>query len=123
MDIIFLEAFRIKTLIGIYPWEKKIPQTIELNLEIGLPSKYGYLADRIEDTLDYAQIVARIRAMLTEQHFSLLETLTENIAQVILTEFQSPWVKVSAAKLDVLDGVRKLGITIERGKRGAPHFS
>ncbi|MBK6618274.1 MAG: dihydroneopterin aldolase [Nitrosomonas sp.] len=117
MDIIFLKTFRIKTLIGIYPWEKKIPQTIELNLEIGLPSKQGHLMDRIEDTLDYAKIVERIRAMLTGQHFSLLETLTENIAQMILTEFQSPWVKVSAAKLDVLEGVQKLGIAIERGKR------
>ncbi|MDT8363963.1 MAG: dihydroneopterin aldolase [Nitrosomonas sp.] len=117
MDIIFLETFKIKTLIGIYPWEKKIPQTIELNLEIGLPSKYGYQTDRIEDTLDYSQIVERIRAMLANQHFSLLEVLTESVAQMILTEFQSPWVKVSAAKLDVLDGVKKLGIVIERGKR------
>jgi len=118
MDIIFLEAFRIRTLIGIYPWERKIPQTIELNLEIGLPSKHGCLTDRIEDTLDYAQIVERIRAMLMAQHFSLLETLAEHIAQMILTEFRSPWVKVSVAKLDVLEGVGKLGITIERGERG-----
>lgn len=117
MDIIFLKEFRIKTRIGIYPWEKKIPQTIELNLEIALPSQHAGASDRIEDTLDYAVIVQRIHTTLNQQHFSLLETLTESIAQMILTEFRSPWVKISAAKLGVIPGVKKLGICIERGCR------
>lgn len=117
MDTIFLKEFRIKTLIGIYSWEKKIPQTIELNLEIALPSSRAGQTDRIEDALDYSQIVRRINMMLNHQHFSLLETLTENIAQMILTEFGSPWVKISAAKLDVIQGIKKLGICIERSRQ------
>jgi 7,8-dihydroneopterin aldolase/epimerase/oxygenase len=117
MDIIFLKEFRTKTLIGIYPWEKKIPQTIELDLEIALPPNQASKTDHIEDALDYSQVVQRINAMLNNQHFSLLETLTENIAQMILSEFNSPWVKVSAAKLDVIQGVKKLGICIKRSKQ------
>lgn len=116
MDIIFLKEYRIKTLIGIYPWERKIPQTIELNIEIALPSQQAGMSDHIEDTLDYAQVVYRINAMLSQQHFSLLETLTEKIAQLILNEFGSPRVKVSAAKLDVIPGVKQLGICIERSR-------
>lgn len=116
MDIIFLKEFRIKTLIGIYPWEKKIPQTIELDLEIALPSNRAGQTDHIEDALDYSQVIQRINAMLKNQHFSLLETLTENIAQMILSEFNAPWVKISAAKLDVIQGVKKLGICIQRSQ-------
>ena len=83
MDIIFLKEFRIKTLIGIYPWERKIPQTIELNIEIALPSRQAGKSDRIEDALDYSQVVHRINTILNQQRFSLLEALTENIAQMI----------------------------------------
>lgn len=117
MDTIFLKEFKTKTLIGIYPWERKIPQTIELNIEIALPSQQASKSDRIEDTLDYAQVVHRISTMLRQQHFSLLEVLTEKIAQLILDEFGSPRVKVSAAKLDVVPGVKQLGICIERSRQ------
>ena len=114
MDIIFLHDFKAKTLIGIYPWERKVPQPIQLDLEIALPTSRACQSDNIEDALDYALIIERINKILTEQHFSLLEALAEHIAQTILKEFRSPWVKVSIAKLGIIRGVKKLGVCIER---------
>ena len=114
MDIIFLHDFKAKTLIGIYPWERIVPQTIQLDLEIALPTSRACQSDNIEDALDYALIIERINEILTEKHFSLLEALAEHIAQTILKEFKSPWVKVSIAKLGIIRGVKKLGICIER---------
>lgn len=114
MDIIFLHDFKAKTLIGIYPWERMVPQTIQLELEIALPTSRACQSDNIEDALNYALIIERINKILTENHFFLLEALAEHIAQTILTEFKSPWVKVSVAKLGIIRGVKKLGICIER---------
>ncbi|MDV6346125.1 dihydroneopterin aldolase [Nitrosomonas sp. Is35] len=114
MDIIFLHDFKAKTLIGVYPWERIVPQTIQLDLEIALPSSRACQTDNIEDALDYALIVDRINDILTNKHFSLLEALAEHIAQTILSEFHAPWVKVSVAKLGIIRGVKKLGICIER---------
>ncbi|WP_297325987.1 dihydroneopterin aldolase [Nitrosomonas sp.] len=114
MDIIFLHDFKAKTLIGIYPWERKVPQTIQLDLEIALPTSRACQSDRIEDALDYALIIERINKILAEQHFSLLEALAEHIAQTILKEFRAPWIKVSIAKLGIIRGVKKLGVCIER---------
>lgn len=114
MDIIFLHDFKAKTLIGIYPWERKVPQTIQLDLEIALPTSRACQSDNIEDALNYALIIERINKILTEKHFSLLEALAEHIAQTLLTEFKSPWVKVSIAKLGIIRGVKRLGICIER---------
>lgn len=114
MDIIFLHDFKAKTLIGIYPWERKVPQTIRIDLEIALPTSCACQSDNIEDALDYALIIERINEILANQHFSLLEALAEHIAQTILKEFKSPWVKVSVAKLGIIRGVKKLGICIER---------
>lgn len=114
MDIIFLHDFKAKTLIGIYPWERVVPQTIQLDLEIALPTSRACQSDKIEDALDYALIIERINEILANKHFSLLEALAEHIAQTILSEFQSPWVKVSVAKLGIIRGVKKLGVRIER---------
>lgn len=114
MDIIFLHDFKAKTLIGIYPWERIVPQTIQLDLEIALPTSRACQSDNIADALDYALIIERINEILTNKHFSLLEALAEHIAQTILTEFHSPWVKVSVAKLGIIRGVKKLGVCIER---------
>ncbi len=114
MDIIFLHDFKAKTLIGIYPWERIVPQTIQIDLEIALPTSRACQSDNIQDALDYALIIERITEILAEHHFSLLEALAEHIAQTILVEFQSPWVKVSVAKLGIIRGVKKLGVRIER---------
>jgi len=114
MDIIFLRDFKAKTVIGVYPWERIVAQTIQLDLEIALPTSRACITDNIEDALDYALIVERINQILAEKHFSLLEALAEHIAQTILTEFKAPWVKISVAKLGIIRGVKELGICIER---------
>lgn len=114
MDIIFLHDFKAKTLIGIYPWERIVPQTIQIDLEIALPTSHACQSDNIADALDYALIIEKINEILATHHFSLLEALAEHIAQTILTEFQSPWIKVNVAKLGIIRGVKKLGVRIER---------
>ena len=118
MDIIFLHELKVKTLIGIYPWELKVAQTIQLDLEIALPASRACQTDNFEDALDYALIVQRIHDILSERHFSLLEALAEHIAQTILLEFKSPWIKVSVAKLSAIRGVKKVGVRIQRGSCG-----
>ncbi len=118
MDIIFISELRIETLIGIYEWEQQVPQTIQLDLEVGLRGEHAAKSGRIGDTIDYSKIVARIEQLFKEQHFMLLEKAGEIIADVVTREFGAPWVKVSIAKLGALRNVKRLGIVIERGKRG-----
>ncbi|PTN12830.1 dihydroneopterin aldolase [Nitrosomonas aestuarii] len=117
MDIIFLRDYKAKTLIGIYPWERKVAQTIQLDLEIALSNPHAGKTDSIDDAIDYALIVQRINTILEKKHFSLLEALAEHIAQTIINEFKSPWVKVSIAKLGIIRGVKKVGVCIERGTK------
>ena len=117
MDTIFISELRIDTLIGIYDREKQVAQTLQLDLEIGLRGKHAADSDHIGDTIDYAEVVASIRKLFAAQHFSLLEHAAESIAQMIITDFKAPWLKISIAKLSPLAGVKKLGVTIERGKK------
>ncbi|MEK7876124.1 MAG: dihydroneopterin aldolase [Pseudomonadota bacterium] len=117
MDIIFIHELRIDTLIGIYEWEQQTPQTIQLDLEVGLPGEHAAHSGKIGDTIDYSKIVGRIEQLFKARHYSLLEQAGVAIAEVIMSEFKAPWVKVSVAKLGALRNVKRLGVTIERGNR------
>lgn len=116
MDIIFLRELRIETLIGVYDWEKRVPQTLQIDLEIALPNSRACQSDDIDDALDYSEIVRHLQKVLTSRHFNLLEALAEHIAQIILNDFNAPWVKVSVAKLQAIRGSKMVGISIERGQ-------
>ncbi len=114
MDIIFLRELKIETLIGVYEWEKRVPQTLQIDLEIALPNQLAGKSDNIDDALNYADVVLHLQQVLASKHFHLLEALVEHIAHIVLNEFKCPWVKVSAAKLQAIRGCRMVGISIER---------
>ncbi len=116
MDIIFLRELKVETLIGVYEWEKRVPQTLQLDLEIALPNSRACETDDIDDALNYADIVRHIQSALANRHFNLLEALAEHIAQIIIKDFKAPWVKVSVAKLQAIRNCKMVGISIERGK-------
>lgn len=117
MDIIFLNEFRAETIIGVYPWEREVPQTIQLDLEIGLPHSRAGSSDDVADTIDYGKVAERIHEVLAQKHFSLVEALAEHLAQLIMTEFGAPWTRISITKLGLIRGIKRLGITIERGAK------
>ena len=117
MDIIFLREIRLDARIGIYKREKAITQTVELDLELALPDDRVFKSGKVTDTIDYAVVIERIRAALIEQHYGLVETLAEHVAQIILKEFHSPWVRVSIAKIGAQRSARRVGVVIERSRK------
>jgi dihydroneopterin aldolase len=116
MDIIFLQEIKVETKLGLPEWERMTPQTVILDIELAMPHSRACQSDAIADTIDYGQIVARIRQTLTENSFHLVEALAEHVCQLILSEFGTPWVKVRVGKPGILPGVKQLGVVIERGK-------
>lgn len=117
MDSIFISEFKVETLIGIYDWERRVAQTIELNLEIGLAGGHAAQSGELADTIDYSRVVAAIEQLFREQHFLLLEKAAEAIAGMVLRDFRAPWLRLSIAKPGALRNVKKVGLTIERGQR------
>lgn len=118
MDFIFIEELRVQAWVGIYPREKIAPQTVELNLTFGVPDSAAE-QDDIADTINYAEVIERIRTELAERHFNLIETLGEFVVNLLFEEFGAPWVKIRIAKIGVMKGVRRVGVFIQRGKNGA----
>ena len=117
MDSILIRDLRVAVLIGIYKRERFLPQTVSIDLDIGLPGTAVFKSDKVADTIDYEQVTLKIKALGESQHFRLVETFAERIASLIVNDFKAPWVKVSAAKIGILPNAKFVGVTIERGDR------
>lgn len=114
MDTIFISELKVQTKLGVPEWERMTPQTIILDIEIGFDLTKACKSDAIADTIDYGQVVARIRETLNEKSFQLVEALAEHICQLILKEFGALNVKVKVAKPNILAGLKALGVIVER---------
>jgi dihydroneopterin aldolase len=113
-DTIFLYDLRIETVVGIWNWERKIRQTVSIDLEIGADISEAAAHDDIEHTLNYKAVAKRVQSFVGESAFQLVETMAERIAELILTEFDVPWVQVKVNKPGAIRGARDVGVKIYR---------
>ena len=118
MDIIYLSDLRIDTVIGIYDWERRIKQTVVFDLEMGADIRKAAASDDIDDTLNYKAVAKRIIGFVEKSEYQLVETLAEKVAEIILNEFDVPWVRVRLNKQGAVRGARDVGVIIERGSQG-----
>ena len=117
MDCIQIRDLRIEVLIGIHKRERHAPQTVSIDLDIGIPGETVFASDRVSDTIDYEQVSIRIKALGADGHYRLVETLADRIARLLMEDFKAPWVKVSASKIGILPNAKFVGVAIERGKK------
>ncbi|MGD9597106.1 MAG: dihydroneopterin aldolase [Steroidobacteraceae bacterium] len=113
-DRIFLRGLAVDCVIGFIEWERRIKQTVVIDLELPVDCRAAAVRDRVEDTLDYKKVAKRVIAFVEASSFHLVETLAERIAQLILAEFALAWVRVSVNKPGAIRGSRDVGVTIER---------
>jgi len=114
VDTVFLHDLRIETVIGIWDWERKIRQTVSIDLDMGADVGTAAEHDDIEHTLNYKAVAKRVQSFVGESDFRLVETMAERIAGLILTEFDVPWVRVKVNKPGAIRGARDVGVIIYR---------
>lgn len=117
MDIIYLHGLKIDATIGIWEWEKAIRQVVEIDLDMGADIRKAAATDDVADTLNYKAVAKRLQQFVGDSSFELVETLAERIADIVLTEFDVPWVRVRLNKPGAIRGSRDVGVLIERGER------
>jgi dihydroneopterin aldolase len=117
MDKIFLDELKVDTIIGIWEWERRIRQTVVIDLEMSADIAKAAATDEVVDTLNYKSVAKRIQSFVAESSFQLVETLAERIAAIIREEFDVAWVKVRVNKPGAIRGSKSVGVLIERGAR------
>lgn len=115
-DTIFLHELRVETVVGIWDWERKIRQTVSIDLEMGADIRRAAGSDTIEDTLNYKSVAKRVQQFVGESEFQLVETMAEKIAETVLAEFDLPWIQVRVSKPGAIRGAKDVGVLIRRFK-------
>ena len=117
MDIVYIRELEIETIIGIYDWEREQKQVVSLDLEMGTDTRAAARTDAIEKALDYKAVAKRLIDFVAKSQFHLVETLADEIAGIVINEFEVRWIKLRVGKPGAVTGSREVGVIIERGEK------
>lgn len=115
MDIVYLHDLKIDCVIGVWEWERKIKQTVIIDLDMAVDVGRAAQSDQLADTLDYKAVAKRLIDYVGKSEFQLVETLAENITKIVRQEFSVSWVRVRINKKGAVRGAGNVGVFIERG--------
>ncbi|CAE6890894.1 dihydroneopterin aldolase [Pseudomonas marincola] len=118
MDTVFVSGLEVDTVIGAYDWERTIRQCLRLDLTLGWDIRPAAAGDDLNKALDYAKLSERVQAFASESSFILVETFAERLAQLLMDEFQVPWLRLRLTKPGAVPAASGgVGVEIERGCR------
>jgi len=113
-DRIFLRGLAVECIIGFIEWERRVKQTVVLDIEMPADCRRAAVNDEVADTLDYKRVAKRIIAFVEASEFKLVETLAHRTALLVIEEFDVDWVRLSVNKPGAIRGSRDVGVSIER---------
>ena len=116
-DRIFLYGLEVEAVIGIYDWEQEVHQKVLIDLEMAIDARKVAKSDRIDDALNYKSVAKRLLEWIPEQRLQLVETLAENIARIVITEFDVEYVRVRVGKPGAIRHAQNVGVEIERCRK------
>jgi len=121
-DRIFLHGLEIECIIGFIEWERRIKQTIVVDIELPTDCSRAAETDDVTNTVDYKRVAKRLIAFVEASDFKLVETLAHRAAMIVLEEFSLPWVRISVNKPGAIRGSRDVGVSIERTRADLPGY-
>ena len=118
-DRIFLRGLSVQCIIGFIDWERRIRQSLVIDLELPADCERAARRDNVADTVDYKVIAKRVIAWVQATEFQLVETLAHRLALMLLAEFPLAWVRISVNKPGAIRQSSDVGVCIER-RRALP---
>ena len=115
-DRIFLRGLTAECVIGFIDWERRVKQTVVVDLELPVDCRQAAVTDDVNDTVDYKKVSKRVLAFIEASEFMLVETLAQRLAMLILEEFAIEWIRLSINKPGAIRNSRDVGVAIERSR-------
>jgi len=117
-DTIELKGLRAMVICGALPEERERRQPVEVDVEVEVDLAAAGQSDALEDTVDYARLLAEIELVLTKERFTLLERLAQRVCDVLLIDERVCVATVAVHKLrpPVPQQVDTTGVRITRSR-------
>ncbi|HEU5142190.1 MAG TPA: dihydroneopterin aldolase [Solirubrobacterales bacterium] len=93
-----LRGLSIYTHHGVSDAEQEIGQRLEFDISFDVPDCDAVLTDRVEDTIDYAEVSDLVALAATERSYRTLERLAQVVGERLIERYGCESVRVRAAK-------------------------
>ncbi len=98
MDKIYVQKIRAYGYTGVFPEEQQLGQWFEVNVTLSADLKISGKSDCLEDTINYCEVIARVKQVITTEKFALIERLAQAIADQLLSLDRVVGVQVQVIK-------------------------
>ena len=112
--IIKIENLRLRTIIGVYDWEKETLQDLVINVTIDFDGEKAAASDDIEDTIDYKAMNKKIISFVEKNSFNLLERVAAGIRDIVFEDPAARWASVKVEKPGALRFADSVSVTEAR---------
>lgn len=117
-DRILIEGMRVPVALGVTVGERALRRPVAIDAELQVDLGAAGRSDRLEQTIDYAEVYRVVAEVAAERDYALVEALAERLAQVLLERFGIESCGLTVMKLAPVAGaLERAGVKIER-RRG-----
>lgn len=117
LRLVFVRGLTVQARLGVHAHEKARPQRVVIGIELAVRDPHAPAAagpDSLQRVVDYGTVVRMARAIATEGHVLLAETLAERIALAALKDARVEVARVTVEKPDAFDDAAGVGVAVER---------
>ncbi len=116
-DIVYIRGLEARGIIGVNDWEREKPQTIRFDIEMSCDAAAAAVEDDLTKTVNYRAVAKAVLKHVEDTEHLLVETMAEQLAQMIRTEHGVAWVRIRVGKPGAVRFSDEVGVLIERGTR------
>ena len=115
MDKVLIDGLRVNAIIGVFDWERQVEQPILIDVAMWVDTRAAVLSDDLHDAVNYALVAEQITHLTQALKPQLLETLANQLAELILTQHPAVQrVQICTKKPLAVKSAQAVGIEITR---------
>ena len=111
---ILIKELTLDLKLGYYEFEKEKPQKVKFNLEIYYEDKKPTSDNDIKSIVNYGQVVKLIKKLTKNKHYNFLETLAEDVFDILFKDKRIGKIMLQIEKLEILKECTSVGIQITK---------
>ena len=111
---ILIKELTLNLKLGYYDFEKKKSQKVKFNLEIDYEDKKPTSDKDIKSIVNYGKVVKLITKLVSKKHYNFLETLAEDVFDVLFKDKRIGKIMLQIEKLEILKECTSVGIQITK---------
>jgi FolB domain-containing protein len=119
MDKVQIKRLRVRCKIGVRPRERRIRQTLLVEVTCYCDLSAEAVRDRLERTVDYSTLASKVRSFVEQSQFYLIETLADRIALICLENDLVQMAIVGVSKPHVIPRSQGACVEVTRHRTGA----